>query len=69
MTFSNYPDRNIGVQRNTSDSPDRNIEVQGNTSDSLDRSIRDQCNTTYTNEYILKLQIHQHSLLTRKVFS
>ena len=23
----------------------------------------------YTSEYILKLQIHQHSLLTRKVFS
>ena len=23
----------------------------------------------YTCEYILKLQIHQHSLLTRKVFS
>ena len=25
MTFSNYPDRNIRVQRNTSDSPDRSI--------------------------------------------
>ena len=23
----------------------------------------------YTNEYIMKLQIHQHSILTRKVFS
>ena len=33
---------------------DRNIEVQ---------YIR------YTSEYISKLQIHQHSLLTRKVFS
>ena len=26
-------------------------------------------NIRYTSEYILKLQIHQHSLLTRKVFS
>ena len=34
--------------------PDRNIGVQ---------YIR------YTNEYILKLQIHHHSLLNRKVFS
>ena len=34
--------------------PDRNIEVQY---------------IIYTSEYILKLQIHQHFLLTRKVFS
>ena len=52
MTFSNSPNRNIEVQRNTIDSPDRSIGDQWNTS-----------------EYILKLQIHQHSLLIRKVFS
>ena len=55
MTLSNSPDRNIGVQRNTNDS--------------VDRRIGDQWNTIYTSEYISKLQIHQHSLLTRKVFS
>ena len=34
----------------------------------LDRNIRVQY-IIYTNEYIPKLKIHQHSLLTRKVFS
>ena len=55
MNFGNYPDRNIALQGNTSDYPDRIIGYQWN--------------TIYTSEYILKSQIHQHSLLTRKVFS
>ena len=51
------PDMNIGAWHDSNTLhtlPRINIEVQ---------DIR------YTSEYILKLQIHQHSLLTRKVFS
>ena len=53
----NSPDRNIGVWHDW-------IKLQI----LLDRNIGVQY-IRYTSEYISKLQIHQHSLLTRKVFS
>ena len=49
------------------DSPDRNIRVQWNTTDSPDRNIGVQYNIYKWIHFEVK--IHQHSLLTRKVFS
>ena len=56
------------------DSPDRNIEVWHDSITLLILQILPGINIgvqyiKYTSEYIPKLQIHQHSLLTRKVFS